>query len=340
VKRPPSADLQLSKTDSPDPVLPGENLTYTLTLHNSGPDPAEAVSVTDPLPDSLTLVSALSTKGDCSGSTTVTCALGTVDAGTPGDVTIKIVATVGPSPGGTITNTASASSTTPDPVPADNQSSADTTVSTPSAEGYPRPRGATPIVVPLVPASEQCITPNSLHGPPLLHASCHPPVAVSHELTIGTPDVNGAGANSSGAVLFNVIPGDPGTPADEADVALSAKLTDVRRAADLSDYAGELNARTTIRLTDRLNGPDGTEAATVSDFDLTFPVPCAPTAATNVGSTCSVSTTADALAPGMVVERARAIWQVGQVTLEDGGPDGVAATPDNRPFVVEGVYAP
>jgi hypothetical protein len=42
----------------------------------------------------------------------------------------------------------------------------------------------------------------------------------------------------------------------------------------------------------------------------------------------------------MVMERARAIWQLGQVALDDGGPDGLAATPDNRPFVVEGIYAP
>ena len=33
----PAADLSLTKTDSPDPVLAGELLTYTLTVHNAGP---------------------------------------------------------------------------------------------------------------------------------------------------------------------------------------------------------------------------------------------------------------------------------------------------------------
>ena len=33
----PAADLSLTKTDSPDPVLAGQLLTYTLTAHNAGP---------------------------------------------------------------------------------------------------------------------------------------------------------------------------------------------------------------------------------------------------------------------------------------------------------------
>ena len=32
-----AADLSLTKTDSPDPVLVGEQLTYTLAVHNAGP---------------------------------------------------------------------------------------------------------------------------------------------------------------------------------------------------------------------------------------------------------------------------------------------------------------
>src|SRR5262249_51790130 len=34
----PSTDLQLSMTDSPDPVRRGANLTYTITVKNAGPD--------------------------------------------------------------------------------------------------------------------------------------------------------------------------------------------------------------------------------------------------------------------------------------------------------------
>jgi hypothetical protein len=157
---------------------------------------------------------------------------------------------------------------------------------------------------------------------------------------MGSPDVNGLPANSTGSVVMQAIAGNPATPQNEADVAMTVSITDVRKASDLSDYGGELNTRATIRLTDRHNGPDGTEAATVSDFQLQFAVPCAPTPQASVGSTCSVSTSADAVMPGMAIERSRAIWELGQVTLDDGGPDGNAATQDNRPFAVEGVYVP
>ena len=33
----PAADLSLTKSDSPDPVLQGQQLTYTLSVHNTGP---------------------------------------------------------------------------------------------------------------------------------------------------------------------------------------------------------------------------------------------------------------------------------------------------------------
>ncbi len=91
----PSADLSLTNTDSPDPVAVGGNVTYTLTVHNNGPSPAAGVTVSDPLPASLTKVSATSTQGTCSGTTTISCNLGTVNAGAADDVTVTIVATAG-----------------------------------------------------------------------------------------------------------------------------------------------------------------------------------------------------------------------------------------------------
>ncbi len=45
-----SADLSVSKTDSPDPVIAGNNLSYTITVTNAGPSNALGVSLTDVVP--------------------------------------------------------------------------------------------------------------------------------------------------------------------------------------------------------------------------------------------------------------------------------------------------
>ena len=51
------ADLQVLKTDSPDPVLVGNNVLYTVTVENNGPDDATGVILTDTLPADVTFVS-------------------------------------------------------------------------------------------------------------------------------------------------------------------------------------------------------------------------------------------------------------------------------------------
>ncbi len=129
----PSADLQITAADAPDPVVVGGNVTYTLTLRNNGPSPAAGVTVSDTLPAGLTHVSTTTTKGTCSGTATVSCNLGTVNAGAANDVTVTIVASVGQAAVPSVTNTASASSSTGDPSAANNQASAATTVN-PSAD--------------------------------------------------------------------------------------------------------------------------------------------------------------------------------------------------------------
>jgi hypothetical protein len=174
---------------------------------------------------------------------------------------------------------------------------------------------------------------------PLAFGSCKPPQQTSPNLTVGTPDANGAAANSIGSVLLKAIAGNPGTVADEADVSVNVSLTDVRQAAGLGDYTGELDERTSIQITDRANGPSG-DAATGKVIPFPVTVPCTATPDTTVGSTCAVSTTFDAVTPGSVPEGKRSIWELGQVQVFDGGPDGVASTPGNSLFAVQGVFVP
>ncbi len=120
----PSANLSITKSASPSPALAGSTVTYTITVANAGPSDASAVSVSDALP-ALGAVTATSTAGTCTGTTTVACSLGSLTAG--GTTTITVSGTVPASQVANLSNTASVSSSTPDPVAANNS----TTISTP-----------------------------------------------------------------------------------------------------------------------------------------------------------------------------------------------------------------
>ncbi len=124
------ADLAVTNTDSPDPVAVRANLTYTVTVFNSGPAPASGVTLTDQLPADTTFVSAASTQGSCvrtgkgGREGDLLCTLGTI--GTAESATITIV--VRPSRAGVLTSSATARSGSPDPNPGNNAAAATTTV--------------------------------------------------------------------------------------------------------------------------------------------------------------------------------------------------------------------
>ena len=192
-----------------------------------------------------------------------------------------------------------------------------------------------------MPAFQQCTAPDRTHGPPLAVGSCNPPVLHSTQLTMGTPDANGAPVKSTGRVRFAIVAGDPDTPADEADILLRVRITDVRRRSGLADYTGQLQASAGLRITDRDNpAPSGSPGATVQDSTFAWTVPCAGTSDTTIGSTCSVKTSADAVTPGVVKEGMRAVWELGKIKVFDGGPDDDVSTAPNTPFAVQGIFVP
>jgi hypothetical protein len=164
-------------------------------------------------------------------------------------------------------------------------------------------------------------------------------------------------AKSIASLRLDVFPGDPLTPADEADVAVTFKATDVRCATTNSacpsgagsDYIGKLLTTAKLRITDKLNGPSGTDDGTVVDTSLELPVTCIATGDATIGGDCALNTTLDALTPGMVREGSRAIWELGQVAVKDAGPNGTgygAGCPstcgdgDEQTFMRQGVFIP
>jgi len=127
------ADLQPTMTDSPDPVLAGNNLTYSSTVHNNGPSDAATVTLTDPLPSGVTFVSGSGAGWTCSQAAgTVTCNTTGPLAANATSQPVSIVVAVDPAlripPSPVLQNTISVSSTTVDPVLTNNSSSVTTAV--------------------------------------------------------------------------------------------------------------------------------------------------------------------------------------------------------------------
>jgi len=97
---PPAPVLNISKTDSPDPVVAGSNLTYSLSFSNTGNAAATGVVITDVVPANTTFVSA--TGGGMLGTGgVVSWSIGTLAAGATGSVQM-VVRVASPLPNGTL----------------------------------------------------------------------------------------------------------------------------------------------------------------------------------------------------------------------------------------------
>lgn len=126
------ANLALSKTDSPDPVVGGAALTYTLRVSNAGPNDSGAIALTDNLPPSVSFVSASGSGWSCSHAAgVVSCSRAAAIAAGATAPDLTIVGTVNAS-GGAVTNSASvepaAVGGVADPETDDNTATASTTV--------------------------------------------------------------------------------------------------------------------------------------------------------------------------------------------------------------------
>jgi predicted acyl esterase len=209
-------------------------------------------------------------------------------------------------------------------------------------DGYARPKAATPLNIRLVPAFEECTSGDAEHGAPLAVPSCNPATPASDYLTVGTPEANGLPSRFSGSLTLTAVGESPidFENGDQSDVQITASLNDVRNQGDLSDYTGELRFVLGQRITDSFSGSQGDVAATAADTVFGFNVGCTGTTGPE-GSNCNIATTADAVLADIAREGQRAVWDLGQVQVYDGGADGDADTAgDNTLFAVQGLFAP
>ncbi|WP_454055334.1 SdrD B-like domain-containing protein [Clostridium sp. Marseille-Q7071] len=123
---PVEADVSVVKTAIPNPVAPGEVLTYTIVVANAGPSDAQNVVLTDSIPSSIIGPEFSTNGGGTFSSWPGSLNIGTLPAGQTR--TILIRGTVSPSATGVIANTATVTSSTPDPNPGNNTSTVDVEV--------------------------------------------------------------------------------------------------------------------------------------------------------------------------------------------------------------------
>jgi uncharacterized repeat protein (TIGR01451 family) len=131
----PVADLAVTKTDGVATATPGGSVTYTITASNAGPSNATGATVADTFPASLTCT------WTCAGAGGGTCTASgsgnlndTVNLPSGGSVTYTATCAIDPSATGSLTNTATvSSSTTSDSNTADN-SATDTDTLTAQAD--------------------------------------------------------------------------------------------------------------------------------------------------------------------------------------------------------------
>jgi uncharacterized repeat protein (TIGR01451 family) len=121
VLAPLSADLVITKTTLTTSAAPGNPISYTITVTNSGPGAATSVTMTDALPASLRFQSIAAPAGfscttPAAGATgTISCTGATLANGASAIFTLGV--TVAPGATGSIVNSASVLSATTDPNP-------------------------------------------------------------------------------------------------------------------------------------------------------------------------------------------------------------------------------
>ena len=147
-----SASISVDKQGSPNPIVAGADITYTITISSEGPSDALNVVLDDTLPSGTTFASLLSPPGwscttpavDATGAVQCTLALFSPDSHV-----FTLVLHTDPSltTGSTLTNTATVSTTTNDPDQNDNTSIVNTPVE--SHSDLSVTKGATPDPAPI-----------------------------------------------------------------------------------------------------------------------------------------------------------------------------------------------
>ena len=226
----------------------------------------------------------------------------------------------------------------------------------PQNPGYPRPAGASPMRASLVPAYNQCTSPNRVHGPPDFPGNASNPDGPATRPRRVRARSRSAPRTPTGRARTRPARcacGDQRQPEHRRRRGQRAlQGVDHRRALQarreglrgrqrrrgrrlLRPAAGQERPADHRPLQRPLRGRHG-PGHLVRGHGARARARRAPA----WGANCSIDTTADAVLPGVVKEVRRSNWQLGQVQVFDGGADGVVSTNPNTLFAVQGVFVP
>jgi uncharacterized repeat protein (TIGR01451 family) len=119
-----SADLSVTNTANPVPVLANNNITYTQVVTNNGPSTATSVTLTDALPANTTAISLTGPAGWTCILATFTCTDPSLAPGAPATITYVVKVTAGTAAGTAVNETANVSSAITDPTLTNNSATA------------------------------------------------------------------------------------------------------------------------------------------------------------------------------------------------------------------------
>ena len=346
-----AADLAITKVATTPSFAAGRPVGWTVTVTNTGPSDARGVVAVDPIPAPVSGATGTWTGGTCSGTTTLTCALGTVTAGTT--VTIDVSGTLSASfIGAAVINSASVTASTPDPAPGNNS----VTVSTPVTVAVDLLVAKSASPTPVVPGGPVTWTISVLNQGPGVALATTLTDVVPGAVTV-TAVAPAACAESSGTVtctLGNLAVGQqvdvtidgtlaaafPGTTLDNTASATSDsfELTPADNDATSSTAVQPVAALTVTKslLEDTLPaggvgtyqvevanaGPSDAIAVTVSD---TVPSPLVVIDASVAGGTCQVAATVTCTIAAI------AAGESATVTIAVGVPSYATARSPTRP---------
>jgi uncharacterized repeat protein (TIGR01451 family) len=205
-----SADLAVTKT-APATVGSGANLAYAIGLSNNGPSTAVTTALTDTLPAGTTFVSLVQNSGPaftCAtpavGATgTVTCNIATFASGAAAAFTLTVRAGAVAS----VSNTASASSATTDPTPANNSATAVSTVTTTRTASGASATGSGTITATFTGGGATCTFSNAQFIPVTGHPRSPPAGSAPSGITFphGLFDFTTTGCTPGSTLTFTIV---------------------------------------------------------------------------------------------------------------------------------------